>query len=132
MSYAFCITGRLSDTRDNIKHELFNLGHQVKNSMSKNVDYLVLGTTSADNTHKIERARELGIPIINEIKMWNIANNNDDYNNRNEQYYEEKETDSRNIRKNSKRQNNARSRSNTFSSSSSSQSNSKISTRKNK
>jgi len=57
-------TGRLSDmTREEAKRLVESLGGKVASSVSRKVDYVVVGE---DPGSKLDRARELGIPTLTE------------------------------------------------------------------
>jgi len=60
----FVLTGTLSSlTRDEAKEKIQSLGGDVSDSVSKNTTYLVAGENSGS---KLEKARKLDIPVINE------------------------------------------------------------------
>ncbi len=60
----FVFTGRLSSfTREEARRLVESLGGRVASSVSRRVDYLVVGE---DPGSKLERARQLGIPTLNE------------------------------------------------------------------
>lgn len=62
----FVITGTLSRPRDAIKAELEKLGAKVASSVSGKTDYVVAGR---DAGSKLDRARELGRPILDEAGL---------------------------------------------------------------
>ncbi len=63
----FVITGTLPHFgRDEIKDRLIALGAKVSGSVSKKTDYLVAG---ANPKSKLQKALELGIPVIDEEKL---------------------------------------------------------------
>ncbi len=64
---SFVVTGTLADfTRDGIKEFIQANGGKVIGSVSKNTDYLVLGENPGS---KLDKARELGVKIINEEEL---------------------------------------------------------------
>ncbi|GIW45375.1 MAG: DNA ligase [Candidatus Binatia bacterium] len=62
----FVITGTLSRPRDAVAHDIEAAGGRVASSVSKNTDYVVVGT---DPGSKLDRARELGVPTITEEEL---------------------------------------------------------------
>ncbi|HVC10825.1 MAG TPA: helix-hairpin-helix domain-containing protein, partial [Burkholderiales bacterium] len=61
---SFVLTGTLPNlTRDAACAAIEAKGHKVAGSVSKNTDYLVAG---ADPGSKLERARALGVPVLDE------------------------------------------------------------------
>ena len=61
------ITGKLSYiSRDELKSKLEDLGVKVVNSISKNTDYVIVGS---DAGSKLEKARALNIEIISDINF---------------------------------------------------------------
>ncbi|MBR5089545.1 MAG: hypothetical protein IK093_08955 [Ruminiclostridium sp.] len=66
----FVISGGDSTYRWKLKERIEQLGNKVAGSVSKKTSYLV-SLDNAQNT-KIERARELNIPIINEDELMSI------------------------------------------------------------
>ncbi len=64
------LTGTLNTmSRDEAKQKLNNLGAKVSSSVSKNTDYVVVGEQPGS---KAKKAKELNIPIINEIEWVEI------------------------------------------------------------
>ncbi len=68
---SFVITGTLSISRDEMKKQIEKLGGSVKNSISKNTDYLLYG---ANPGSKYEKARELRVPSITEKEFEELVN----------------------------------------------------------
>jgi DNA ligase (NAD+) len=68
----FCITGALPLPRNEIIQELSSYGWKHVNSVSKNLDYLVLGELERETT-KLRKAKELGIKILesDELPIFN-------------------------------------------------------------
>ena len=67
----FVITGTLAKhTRDEAKKMIEDAGGKVTGSVSKKTDYVVAGT---DAGSKLEKARELGVPVIDEKEMETLA-----------------------------------------------------------
>ncbi len=62
----FVLTGSLSRPRSEIKGELQELGARVAGSVSKKTDYVVAGEAAGS---KLEKARELGIAILDEEQL---------------------------------------------------------------
>jgi DNA ligase (NAD+) len=59
---SFCVTGGFEGiSRDEIHEKIEKLGGEVRTSVSKNLDYLVVGS---DAGSKLEKARSLGVNTI--------------------------------------------------------------------
>lgn len=65
----FVITGTLSVPRDEIKEKLESLGANVTGSVTKKTDYVIVGENAGS---KYDKAKELGITIINEDEYRNM------------------------------------------------------------
>jgi DNA ligase (NAD+) len=66
----FVLTGALPGlTRDEAKSLIQSKGHKVVGSVSKNTDYVVAG---GDAGSKLERARELGVTVLDEKGLRNL------------------------------------------------------------
>jgi DNA ligase (NAD+) len=67
----FVVTGSLSGfTRDEIKEFIERRGGKVTDSVSKKTSYLVLGENPGS---KLEKARSLGVPILDELQLRTLA-----------------------------------------------------------
>jgi DNA ligase (NAD+) len=67
----FVLTGTLSKfTRDEAKKLIEDAGGRVSGSVSKKTDYVVAGT---DAGSKLDKAKELGVPVIDEKHMEELA-----------------------------------------------------------
>jgi DNA ligase (NAD+) len=67
----FVLTGTLSQyTRDQAKKMIEDAGGRVSGSVSKNTDYVVAGS---DAGSKLEKAKELGVAVIDESEMEKLA-----------------------------------------------------------
>ena len=70
----FVLTGTLeSISRDDAKDKIRNLGGDVSSSVSKNTDYVVVGSEPGS---KYDQANKLGVKIINEKKFLQILGTN--------------------------------------------------------
>ena len=66
------ITGKLeSMSRPEAEEKIKELGGVAKSDVTRKTDYLVVG---ADPGSKLERAREMGIKIINESEFFKLLN----------------------------------------------------------
>jgi len=63
------LTGSMSKPRSEIKELLEKLGAKVTSSVSKKTDYVIAGE---DPGSKYEKAKKLGITILNEQEMWKM------------------------------------------------------------
>jgi DNA ligase (NAD+) len=63
---SFVLTGELSRPRDEVARELESLGAKISSSVSKKTSYVVAGPGAGS---KLEKARELGITILNEEEL---------------------------------------------------------------
>jgi DNA ligase (NAD+) len=69
----FVITGTLPTlSRDEAKDKLESAGAKVAGSVSKKTDFVVAG---AEAGSKLDKARELGVPVIDEARMLEILEN---------------------------------------------------------
>ena len=67
----FVLTGTLAKyTRDEAKKKIEDAGGKVTGSVSKKTDYVVAG---ADAGSKLDKAKELGVPVIDEKEMEALA-----------------------------------------------------------
>jgi DNA ligase (NAD+) len=66
----FVITGALSDSREAFKERIIALGGQVAGSVSAKTDFLLAGE---DPGSKLEKARELGVRVIDEEQFERLA-----------------------------------------------------------
>ena len=71
----FVLTGSLAGmTRDEAREALEARGHKVAASVSKKTDYVVAG---AEAGTKLEKAKSLGVPVIDEAKLREILRSGD-------------------------------------------------------
>ena len=66
---SFVITGTLSRPRPELEEEIKSLGGRINSSVSKNTDYLLAGTEPGS---KYQKAKELGVKVLNEKEYQNI------------------------------------------------------------
>lgn len=66
----FVITGTLSKPRPDFQKRILALGGEVSGSVSSKTDYLLAGDEAGS---KLDKARELGITILNEAAFENLA-----------------------------------------------------------
>lgn len=70
---SFVLTGKLTTmTREEAKQKIESLGGKVVSSISKNTDFIVVGI---DAGSKLEKAKTLGILLLDEQKFLNILQN---------------------------------------------------------
>lgn len=68
---SFCITGDLSKPRKAVQKMIMDAGGVAKDSVTKTLSYLVTNDSST-NSGKMQKAKKLGIPIINESDLNNM------------------------------------------------------------
>lgn len=66
----FVITGTLSKPRPDFQKRILALGGEVSGSVSSKTDYLLAGEEAGS---KLDKARELGVTILNEAEFENLA-----------------------------------------------------------
>ena len=66
------ITGTLSKSRDAFKELLESKGVTVSNSVTKDVNYLIVGEDPGSS--KLTKAKSLGIPTLTELEVQNKFN----------------------------------------------------------
>ncbi len=70
----FVLTGTMkSFSREQLITKIEGYGGQVKNSISKNIDYLIVGDKAGS---KLEKAEKLGTNILKEEELLNLLSNN--------------------------------------------------------
>jgi len=66
----FVLTGTLAKySRDQAKKKIEDAGGRVSGSVSKKTDYVIAGS---DAGSKLDKAKELGVPVIGEEEMENL------------------------------------------------------------
>lgn len=65
----FCITGTLSKPRKQIQQDIKNAGGVVKDSITKALDYLVLGEGAGS---KLQKAQDAGVMVISEQELYSM------------------------------------------------------------
>ncbi|MDD4062382.1 MAG: NAD-dependent DNA ligase LigA [Candidatus Pacebacteria bacterium] len=63
----FVITGTLSRSREEIKEKIVSLGGKVLESVSKELDFIIVGNNPGT---KLNKAKKLGIKELNETELW--------------------------------------------------------------
>ncbi|KKP39183.1 MAG: NAD(+)-dependent DNA ligase, DNA ligase (NAD+) [Candidatus Peregrinibacteria bacterium GW2011_GWF2_33_10] len=66
LNKTFVMTGTLSMPRERVKEQIVSLGGKVQDSVSKNLDYLIVG---ANPGSKVEKAKKLEVKILNESEL---------------------------------------------------------------
>ena len=70
----FVLTGTMkSFSREQLITKIEGYGGQIKNSISKNIDYLIVGDKAGN---KLEKAKKLGTNILKEEELLNLLSNN--------------------------------------------------------
>ncbi|MAT48967.1 MAG: hypothetical protein CMA27_03960, partial [Euryarchaeota archaeon] len=69
----FCITGSLSKPRKEISLAIKSVGGKVVSSVSSKLDYLVAGESAGS---KFNKAKELGVTIIDENELFDLISPN--------------------------------------------------------
>lgn len=69
---SFCITGELSEGRDEVHEWIRSKGGEVKTSVSKNLDFLVTNDTGSGSSKNV-KAASLGVKVISEDEMRKMA-----------------------------------------------------------
>ena len=62
-----------SFSREQLITKIERFGGQVKNAISKNIDYLIVGDKAGS---KLEKAKKLGTNILKEEELLNLLSNN--------------------------------------------------------
>lgn len=65
---SFCITGKLSKSRDDVKEDIIKAGGHWSSTITKNLDYLV--TNESSGSSKYAKAQKLGVQIIDEPALY--------------------------------------------------------------
>jgi DNA ligase (NAD+) len=71
LGITFCITGTLGKPRRDIENLIKDLGGLVSSSVTSRTNYLICGTEPGPD--KVAKAGKLGIPVINEEKLQELA-----------------------------------------------------------
>ena len=70
----FVLTGTMTSfSREQLITKIERFGGQVKNTISKNIDYLIVGDKAGS---KLEKAKKLGTNILKEEELLNLLSNN--------------------------------------------------------
>jgi DNA ligase (NAD+) len=69
----FCITGKLSKSRDEIKNDIINAGGNWSSTITKQLNFLV--TNEASGSSNYEKAKKLGVEIITEEQLYQLLTN---------------------------------------------------------
>ncbi len=67
----YCITGELTQHRNDLISYLNKYDWQFVNQVSKNTEYLILGSLSKEST-KLHKAKQIGTQIITEEELYNL------------------------------------------------------------
>lgn len=67
---SFCVTGKLSQPRDDVHAWISSRGGKISSGVSKKTDYLVCG---ADAGSKMAKAEKLGVTVISEVELQAMA-----------------------------------------------------------
>jgi DNA ligase (NAD+) len=68
---SFCSTGTLSRKRKEIYADITANGGEIKSGVSKTLDYLITGDSTGS---KLDKAKKLGVTIINEDQLMEMIN----------------------------------------------------------
>jgi DNA ligase (NAD+) len=68
----FVITGTLSQPRQYFEDMITTAGHKASGSVSKKTSYVVAGEAAGS---KLDKAKELGVPVITEVELLGILDN---------------------------------------------------------
>lgn len=67
---SFCITGKLSKSRDEIKDDIIRSGGTWSSTVTKQLDYLVTNETSGSS--KFDKATKLGVKLLTEAQLYDL------------------------------------------------------------
>ena len=70
-TYSFCMTGKLTKTRNEIVEDIEKAGHIFIDDVKSGLDYLVIADPSSTSS-KAVKARKLGTKIISETELYKI------------------------------------------------------------